>query len=183
LRCVGTVSKRGIEGKMRKIIITLFLSAVFVSAQNEYTMSVDAFFKDGIVNESKPITGLVKGYHENGEVKAEIFYKDGKKEGVAKYYYENGNVLFEVPYKNDKEEGVVKRYYINKNIEYEIPHKNGMKDGVWKKYFANGAVLQIQNKNGYAQSGFCVSQSGKKTKFTKSEIDDLNMGLGIDCEK
>lgn len=35
-------------------------------------------------------------YYENGQVKSEILFENGKRHGVVKYYYENGNVMYKI---------------------------------------------------------------------------------------
>jgi len=55
--------------------------------------------------------GVTKDYYENGQLKMEANYKDGKLEGVAKFYYESGQLELEGNYKNDKREGINKEYY------------------------------------------------------------------------
>lgn len=46
-----------------------------------------------------------KKYYENGNIKEEITFKNGKREGPAKIYYENGALQIQGTYKNGKPEG------------------------------------------------------------------------------
>ena len=44
--------------------------------------------------------GLYKDYYENGVLKKEEFYKNGKLEGVVKGYHRDGDLKFETSYSN-----------------------------------------------------------------------------------
>jgi antitoxin component YwqK of YwqJK toxin-antitoxin module len=92
----------------------------------------------------------VKGYYENGNLKGEINYKNGKPEGVWKNYHENGDLKNEVNYKDGKFEGVRKSYnQQNGNLVGEENYKNGKLDGVLKLYHENGDLyMEINYKNG-----------------------------------
>ena len=65
-----------------------------------------------------------KLYYENGKLKAQIPYKNGKKEGIAKGYYENGKLLEELSYKNNMREGIDKQYYESGKIKYVDTYKS-----------------------------------------------------------
>ena len=47
-----------------------------------------------------------KEYWDNGKLKWEEHYKDGKKDGVATFWYKNGQVETESHYKDGKEDGL-----------------------------------------------------------------------------
>lgn len=52
----------------------------------------------------------VKVYYDDGALKAERNFKDGKLDGDYRTYYENGVLKEEGHYKEDKLEGILKRY-------------------------------------------------------------------------
>ena len=72
-----------------------------------------------------PITDSFKIYHENGNLRVEGNYIDGKPEGLAKAYHENGNLKTEANFKDGKREGVVKTYHENGNLRSEENFKDG----------------------------------------------------------
>ena len=45
--------------------------------------------------------GITKIYYENGNLKALIVFKQGKKEGVCRTYFSSGNVENEIECRND----------------------------------------------------------------------------------
>ena len=66
-----------------------------------------------------------KTYYENGQLKGEGSFKNGKPEGLFKTYYDNGQLEGEGSFKNGKPEGLHKMYYDNGHLESEITYKNG----------------------------------------------------------
>ena len=127
---------------MRSIFVILLLCG-FVSAAGLKECQSDADKIDGCV---------AKGYHENGNLKYEIPYKNGKEEGVEKQYYENGNLWGEIPYKNGEQDGVAKSYHENGNLMVEHHLKNGKLDGVSKWYYKNGNLeAEIPYENDKAE--------------------------------
>ena len=56
-------------------------------------------------------SGINKEYYENGNIKEEISYKNGKLNGVSKEYYENGSLKSESTFIDGVLNGKVKEYY------------------------------------------------------------------------
>ena len=77
--------------------------------------------------ENKRYTKSVKRHYENGQLKSEGNWKDGKMEGLWKYYYENGQLELEGNQKDGKTDGLWKKYYENGQLKYESIYKNGNK--------------------------------------------------------
>ena len=69
---------------------------------------------------------------ENGKLKIEGSYKDGKRSGRWVSYYRNGNVWAEATYRNGKEYGPKTVYYENGKVYYTGEMKNGKRVGKWK---------------------------------------------------
>lgn len=82
---------------MKKLVLLfcfIALSTIVYAQEKEYTLNIDAIW-DKVAETMRdaggsPITGIVKSYHENGNVKFEFPYKDGKRNGITKRYDENG---------------------------------------------------------------------------------------------
>ena len=62
------------------------------------------------------INGSVKDYYENGQLKAELNYKNGKLDGLEKEYHQNGQLYIEENYKDGKLEGESTNYDENGNL-------------------------------------------------------------------
>jgi len=64
-----------------------------------------------------------KKYWDNGKLKSEIPFKNGKKEGLTTLYYESGEKRSDVPFKNGKKEGPMTIYYESGEKKSEIPKR------------------------------------------------------------
>ena len=119
--------------------------------------------------------GILKEYHENGNLAFEAPWKNGMPEGIEKVYYENGNLEFEALWKNNKIEGISKWYYENGNLKFEIPWKNNKIEGIVKRYDINGNLrCEIVFKEGKAISGFMYDFiTGKKQEMTNADLHNL----------
>ena len=69
--------------------------------------------------------GIVKRYLDDGTLKFEWNYKNGKREGISKAYFQSGELLEEILYVNDKREGISKKYYKSGKVFTERNFKNG----------------------------------------------------------
>ena len=86
--------------------------------------------------------GISKEYHENGQLKSEVNYTNGKQNGLWKSYYENGQLRNEGNYTNGKQNGLWKYYYENGRLKSEITFGDDKSYQV-KDYYENG---QLQNE-------------------------------------
>ena len=77
-------------------------------------------------------------YYETGQLKSEIRYKNGKKDGLAIYWREDGTKLIKWNYTAGKLEGVSTSWYQNGQKSSEIHYKNGEKDGLDTKWREDG---------------------------------------------
>ena len=73
----------------------------------------EVFFKNGKMD------GLFKGWYENGKKKSEKNLKDGKRDGSSVMWYENGQKMEEIMYKNDQKDGLETQWYENGNKKLE----------------------------------------------------------------
>lgn len=73
--------------------------------------------------------GLIKNYYPNGNVESEINFNNNIREGEAKFYYEDGALKEERLYINGRVEGLVKNYYTNGNLKELINIENGKREG------------------------------------------------------
>ena len=90
--------------------------------------------------------GVVKWYHENGNLFQLVNYDKGILNGKRQVYYENGKIKTEENYKQGKKDGKWKASYENGNAKETGFFENGQKEGVWKIYYSNG---KLKNKGKY----------------------------------
>lgn len=146
-------------------IVGILLIAFSVDAQNLQE-------KDGIYYQnSVPYSGTYLTYHDNGNLKMETTFLEGKKQGECKLYFEDGTLnevrkyqnnvmtgtwltfnnlgikVAEASYKNGKKDGNWFVWDDEGNLKYELCYKDGEKTGTWKSYNEDGVVI---NERDYA---------------------------------
>ncbi len=97
--------------------------------------------------EGTSITGpngeqIVRIKFPTGELKSEVIYKDGKKNGIARTFDKDGSVILELPYVNNKREGTSKKYYAGgKILAQSTEYKDDLMFGLQKRYRGNGNLM------------------------------------------
>ena len=140
--------------------IFYFVFSSFIYAELTYTKIIDPkkqtieriFYKDkkeiGRIVENKQTfkktvqgiipKGIVKYYDpDNGILREEVTYENGKKNGNAKIYDKYGFIKQNSFYKNDILDGLVQIYENNK-VTQEWSYSNGFLDGLAKTYDKDG---------------------------------------------
>jgi len=80
-------------------------------------------------------------WHENGQLRGEIYWKDGHQDGIDHGWYENGQLQWESHWKNGKQVGIQRHWYENGQLEQEFNWKNGEADGIVKSWHQNGQLI------------------------------------------
>ncbi len=146
---------------MKRLVffIGVLLIAFSVDAQNLQE-------KDGLYyQDSELYSGTYLTYYDNGNLKMESAFLEGKKHGDCKLYFEDGTLnevrsysnnemtgtwltfnklgvkLAEASYSNGKKDGKWFVWGDNGNLKYELCYDNGEKTGIWKSYDENGVVI------------------------------------------
>ena len=124
------------------IFVFACLFSVSVFGQTVYTQDQVVFNNDSTLHLDKsnnlPITGLLKEYHDNGQLSSANNYTNGEKEGLCKWYHENGQLSEEGNYINGLAEGLYKWYHENGQLEFEVNYTNGELEGEVKCYDKSG---------------------------------------------
>ena len=121
-----------------KVLLTFFVLFLFpiliscnsYSGSSDKTVCVDtdALIRNGIIylpNETKPFTGNNLCKYENGQIKSEGNYKDGKPDGKVIDWYENGQIEAEGNYKDGKLDGKATYWHENGKIKGKVTFKDG----------------------------------------------------------
>ena len=123
--------------------------------KNIYILPLILFFIYSCVDQSKEQkvnmnkNGLKKYYHENGEIRKEVNYKDGKIDGFYITYYDNGQLESKIEIKDGLKQGLSSIYYRNGQLESKIIYKNDEPDGPYNIYYENGEI----NEQGVFENG------------------------------
>ena len=107
------------------IAILFLLSFSFVATAREYNSDQTKTCQDGLLCdlEDNLLTGTVKEYDKNENLKSETAFFKGRKNGGFKTYYTNGNLKSEGHYVYGTKVGKVRKYYENSQIIFKKKNK------------------------------------------------------------
>jgi antitoxin component YwqK of YwqJK toxin-antitoxin module len=131
-----------------------------------YFKSFEAPFYNGIATDN--YTGPHKKWHENGQLREECTYKDGKKDGLYRKWYKNDQPKKECIYKDNELDGLYKSWHENGQLHVECTYKNRKLDGLYKMWYFYG---QLEKE--------CTCNDGKLYGLYKEWFDDGR--LKIEC--
>lgn len=125
-----------------------------------------------------PFTGKAKDFHKNKNVKSEINFVNGYKEGVYKTWFESGNKEGIKYYKNNKLEGAVITWYDGGGYERKVEFSMDKKHGKFESYFKNGQLKEqgdyILGKKSGTHRGW---YENGKLESEGLYVDDVEDGL------
>ena len=117
----------------------------------------DILVAEGVSDGAARQQGRWKFFFEDGSLKSEGDFKDGKREGEWVFYYRDGKVQQRGGYKNDKPVGDWKWYYPSGNPLREESFTAGREDGTSREYNArywpthlNLGILEAEQGNASA---------------------------------
>jgi hypothetical protein len=117
--------------------------------------------------------------YSNGKTKAEVPFKDGKRNGMSRTFDNKGNITLELPYVNDKREGRSKKYYEGgKQVFQTTEYKDDKIHGMQIKYRLNGAVMsEARFENGFPCNGLkqYLTDNTLKQKYPQIVIRPIDM--------
>ena len=141
---------------MKKIAILFFAIATIVACgsdaltekveskhPNEKPMLVGCYKKI----DDKEVRVAEKHYYDNGKLKMEGNFENGKRTGIWKAYFNNGQLQSEGVFENGNREGVGKVYFPNGQLRYEGQYKDNKETGHWKFYNEKGKLVKEQDFN------------------------------------
>ena len=129
---------------MKKLLILLFSILISFNSYGLFHETVcdetDTQYRNQLYylpNETKPFTGNNLCEYENGQIKHEGNYKDGKEDGKWTYWNENDQKYYEENYKDgDLVDNTLFKYYDNGQIEESKNYKDkglNVKSTFWYK--------------------------------------------------
>ncbi|MDH3322077.1 MAG: toxin-antitoxin system YwqK family antitoxin [Flavobacteriaceae bacterium] len=125
-----------------------FYRAQVIKKDNGYWF-VDSYISDAkqmeglsLKKDEEVYQGVVKWYHENGNIFQVVNYDNGVLNGKRQVYYESGKLKSEGNYKQGKREGAWKELHENGKTKETGTYENGQKEGVWKTYYPNGKLKE-----------------------------------------
>ena len=81
-------------------------------------------------NETAPFTGRGQVHFVNGQLEAEVTYKDGQMNGLSRSWHENGQLKIEGSFKDGEENGLSRMWDENGQLKNEATFKDGQMNGL-----------------------------------------------------
>ena len=98
---------------------------------------------EGIVKEDGDRDGPWKDYYNDGKLKSEGNYDNGKQTGLWKYYHQNGKIEQTGKFnKQGKPDGTWKWYFDTGQLLKEENYRNGLREGLSAQYDETGQVVE-----------------------------------------
>ncbi|MBQ9035494.1 MAG: hypothetical protein IJ099_06010 [Alphaproteobacteria bacterium] len=121
------------------------------------------------INE-KPINGLYRTYYQNGNLRMEVYSKNGLPNGAGKFYDDSGNLLYQGTFADGLLEGTLYQYYPEGSVHNEMNYEKGILHGTQKVYNEESEqTVEILYDTGVPISGY-VLLDGKKIELTADEL-------------
>lgn len=160
------------QGLMALVFSLLLLSACGNETTSVLSEKEDAPVSDGEVE--------IKTTYWDGtqNIRSQVSYVDGLKEGLAVQYYRNGNKQMEIQYYNDIKEGITRVYYEDGMLYRETPYEAGLITGIQKIYHPNGAVAaEIPYREDWPGIGLkeYTTKGSDVTDNPKIEFEHVNL--------
>lgn len=88
-----------------------------------------------------PVRTTVVERYDNGRIKREVQYRNGKLDGVMRGWYENGAIEFERQYRDGEENGEHRGWYADGARRFVYHYAHGLSEGEQRQWFDNGLPL------------------------------------------
>ena len=124
----------------------------FVAILREYGQSST----EARIEKRGQLDGQCLTYYPGGEIKSEVFYKQGRLHGPSTFYSQQGKVLARSSFVQGKQEGECKWYYPSGALYSLQRFKKGLWHGKQEYYYEDGTPKTIlQYKNGKLELSDC----------------------------
>ena len=168
-----------------KFLYSLILMSVFVSCKNNNIISVNASnnglkLMNGILELSKvPYTGKLTTSYSNENLKSEIFYVNGKKNGSEKFWFENGVLAQERFYLNGFKSRIHKGWWDAEQPKFVYHFNNrGEFNGEVKEWYRSGQpYMSFNYENGKEKGSQQLWKADGTIKANYEVVNGERFGL------
>jgi hypothetical protein len=139
-RVYSTLELRYVQMKQQLHWIILFIG-LFISTSDSFAQTFEVADGDTInfTDASGKKQGFWRYFWGNGDLKYEVFFENGEKEGLEIRYYDAQDCIeFSNTYRHGVLDGPSVTFYTNCNTKCEEVYKDGGKDGYERCYDQNG---------------------------------------------
>jgi len=119
----------------------LLLALFIVGCADPVSSTDEMEMRDGLAyhqDSRQPYSGVVNGYHANGQLESEYHYKNGKRHGSARNWHPNGQLASDTTYLDGVTQDKLTKWYANGNKAFEATLRNGLAHGKVIEWYENG---------------------------------------------
>ena len=122
--------------------------------------------------------GVKRAYWENGKLKSELRYEQGKLNGECVWYDQNGKKQTQAFYHNDTLEGLYQRWHNNGQLAEERWYKEGLQDSVCRVFSEKGDMVSEDHYrcgqlNGESRKWYDNGQIFQEGQYVDGLMDGL----------
>ena len=144
---------------------------------NEALVGKYGFYEDGLnefieLYRNNKKNGKSLYWHDNGNQKGELNYKDGKLYGTQKEWHKNGKLHFINTYKDGKKNGLETNYFFDGQKQNEGKYKDGKQDGLWSGWYNNGQLHFTSTYKDGKQDGLYTEWYSHRWKHGEGNYKD-----------
>ncbi len=101
-----------------------------------------------LLNSTTPFNGTSVEHHENGQLMAEIHYRNGAiVDGAVVSYHENGQLRERGNYLQGRKHGRFESYFGNGDLWLTTNYRNGEKHGIFETYHDGALMFRLCYQN------------------------------------
>ncbi|WP_406683103.1 hypothetical protein N1F78_10440 [Seonamhaeicola sp. MEBiC1930] len=171
---------------MRIVIIHIgLILCLFSSCKKQEIIVLDVLNENLYLNNgvlefiNKPFNGKIQSSFSNGQLKSEVIYLKGKKQGIEKIWYANGELEVERNYYKGIKVGIHKAWWQNGTPKF-LYHFNekGEYHGNVKEWYADGILFKDFNyENGKEKGGQRLWKPDGNIKSNYEVVNGERFGL------
>lgn len=122
--------------------------------------------------------GVQRSYWDDGTLKSELRYIDGKLNGECVWYFSNGQKVMQADYKDDLKDGHSLRWRVNGQLEEDCWYKHGELDSLYRSYSEKGKLAAEEyyvdgKRNGSAKKWYDNGQVFQDGQYVDGMMDGL----------
>ena len=114
---------------MKHLTITLLAMLIAIGGCSKEVPKDQLVERGGVyyeINSSTPFSGTTLWYHNNGQLRQEANYKDGKPDGLVTVYFENGQLRYKTEFTDGELDGLYEVYTMNGQLVDKRTYKDGV---------------------------------------------------------
>ncbi len=128
---------------------TISLKHNYIYLEGELILRISGEYKNNQSSSDRSDNGILREWHDNGQIYLEFSMNNGIKDGVCKKWYDNGQLQMIYNYSRGKLNGNQRKWFQDGNLRAEWNYLNDKLHGISTEWNADGSLKsKIQYENG-----------------------------------